>query len=132
MYGTVTQLSYLCGILYFVYSNLNFMFPGERDRVKCWYCNGGLQNWEYEDSPWIEHAKWFPSCQNLQQKRGVKFVYHHLSAFPHLSRPIIARQEGSPLVQDQRQLGINSPVRQPARCLEIIDPRVGVQITLIN
>jgi len=33
---------------------------GERDRVKCWYCNGGLQNWERNDVPWEEHAKWFP------------------------------------------------------------------------
>lgn len=37
-----------------------FFFLGERDRVKCWYCNGGIQNWEYDDDPWIEHAKWFP------------------------------------------------------------------------
>ena len=33
---------------------------GERDRVKCWYCNGGMQNWERNDIPWEEHAKWFP------------------------------------------------------------------------
>ena len=38
-----------------------FFFLGERDRVKCWYCNGGLQNWEPEDEPWTEHAKWFPT-----------------------------------------------------------------------
>ena len=38
-----------------------FFFLGERDRVKCWYCNGGLQNWELDDEPWIEHAKWFPT-----------------------------------------------------------------------
>ena len=37
-----------------------FFFLGERDRVKCWYCNGGLQNWDYNDDPWTEHAKWFP------------------------------------------------------------------------
>ena len=38
-----------------------FYFLGERDRVKCWYCNGGLQNWEPMDEPWREHAKWFPT-----------------------------------------------------------------------
>ena len=38
-----------------------FYFLGERDRVKCWYCNGGLQNWEPMDEPWKEHAKWFPT-----------------------------------------------------------------------
>ena len=40
--------------------NAGFFHLGERDRVKCWYCNGGLQNWDYEDDPWREHAKWFP------------------------------------------------------------------------
>jgi len=36
-------------------------YLGERDRVKCWYCNGGLQNWDPDDEPWTEHAKWFPT-----------------------------------------------------------------------
>ena len=35
-------------------------FSGDRDRAKCWYCNGGLQNWEANDEPFTEHAKWFP------------------------------------------------------------------------
>ena len=38
-----------------------FFFLGDRDRVKCWYCNGGLQNWDPDDEPWTEHAKWFPT-----------------------------------------------------------------------
>ena len=38
-----------------------FFFLGYRDRVKCWYCNGGLQNWDFDDEPWTEHAKWFPT-----------------------------------------------------------------------
>ena len=43
-----------------------FYFLGERDRVKCWYCNGGLQNWEPLDEPWREHAKWFPTYVSRQ------------------------------------------------------------------
>ena len=42
-------------------SRAGFFFLGERDRVKCWYCNGGLQNWDPDDEPWTEHAKWFPT-----------------------------------------------------------------------
>ena len=38
----------------------HFSSLGQRDRVKCWYCNGGLQNWERDDDAWTEHAKWFP------------------------------------------------------------------------
>ena len=42
-------------------SRAGFFFLGDRDRVKCWYCNGGLQNWDPDDEPWTEHAKWFPT-----------------------------------------------------------------------
>ena len=34
-----------------------FFFIVECDRVKCWYCNGGLHNWECMDDPGVEHAK---------------------------------------------------------------------------
>ena len=57
---------------YFVVDNdsifsLRFLFfkflhfrIGDKDRAKCFYCNGGLQNWDPEDEPFTEHAKWFP------------------------------------------------------------------------
>ena len=30
-------------------------FLGVRGRVKCWYCDQGLHNWEYIDNLWVEH-----------------------------------------------------------------------------
>ena len=51
-------------------SQAGLYYLGERDRVKCWYCNGGLQNWARFDNPWFEHAKWFPTCEYLLQKKG--------------------------------------------------------------
>lgn len=32
------------------------------DRVTCFYCGGMLWNWESDDVPEEEHAKWFPTC----------------------------------------------------------------------
>ena len=64
-----------------------FFFLNVRDRVKCWYCNGGLQNWEYDDDPWYEHAKWFPSCEFLLEKKGHDFVSDIVALFPNLRRP---------------------------------------------
>ena len=26
-------------------------------QVKCFYCDGGLRNWQPEDAPWVEHAR---------------------------------------------------------------------------
>lgn len=33
---------------------------GQQDKVRCFFCYGGLQSWEQGDDPWTEHAKWFP------------------------------------------------------------------------
>ena len=44
------------------------------DYVKCFYCDGGLCNWELGDDPWIEHAKWFPDCEFVQLNKSRIFV----------------------------------------------------------
>ena len=64
-------------------------YIGERDRVRCWYCNGGLQHWEAKDVPWFEHAKWFPLCEYILQKKGAEFVCEITFQFQNLSRPAI-------------------------------------------
>lgn len=47
---------------------------GFQDCVRCFYCGGGLKNWEYGDSPWVEHARWYPNCAYLKQVKGEDFV----------------------------------------------------------
>lgn len=37
-----------------------FIYLGVEDKLKCFYCNGGLQRWQKDESPWFEHAKWYP------------------------------------------------------------------------
>uniref|UniRef100_A0A452VB56 RING-type E3 ubiquitin transferase n=1 Tax=Ursus maritimus TaxID=29073 RepID=A0A452VB56_URSMA len=37
-----------------------FFHTGQQDKVRCFFCYGGLQSWEQGDDPWTEHAKWFP------------------------------------------------------------------------
>ncbi|PIO23032.1 hypothetical protein AB205_0041220, partial [Aquarana catesbeiana] len=41
-------------------SQAGFFFTGTRDTVQCFSCGGCLGNWEENDDPWKEHAKWFP------------------------------------------------------------------------
>nr|XP_026695219.1 zinc finger protein isoform X1 [Ciona intestinalis]XP_026695220.1 zinc finger protein isoform X1 [Ciona intestinalis] len=72
-----------------------FFYLGERDRVKCWYCNGGLQNWDPDDEPWTEHAKWFPTCEFLIRSKGPDFVHHMVSLYPNLPRPILQTAQGA-------------------------------------
>jgi len=61
-------------------------YLGTRDKVKCWYCNAGLQNWALYDDPWFEHAKWFPTCEFVLRNKGPEFVEGVSSRFPNLGR----------------------------------------------
>ncbi|CAL1545892.1 unnamed protein product, partial [Lymnaea stagnalis] len=48
--------------------------PGYGDCARCFYCGGGLRNWEDEDDVWVEHARWFPKCAYIRQQMGQVFV----------------------------------------------------------
>lgn len=50
------------------------MLPGTNDHVNCFHCGSGLRNWEPEDDPWLEHARWFPQCRFLLLMKGEQFV----------------------------------------------------------
>lgn len=51
-----------------------FFYTGLLDKVKCFYCALCLGDWEDEDDPWNEHAKWFMSCSYVHLKKGNEFV----------------------------------------------------------
>lgn len=61
------------GFLYENNDELKFS-EGYRDKVRCFHCDGGLRNWDPEDEPWYEHAKWFPTCPYLLLVKGQEFV----------------------------------------------------------
>ncbi|XP_076084113.1 baculoviral IAP repeat-containing protein 3-like isoform X3 [Mytilus galloprovincialis] len=51
-----------------------FLFAGYHDYTRCFFCGGGLRNWETGDDPWVEHARWFPKCTYLRQNKGDAFI----------------------------------------------------------
>lgn len=53
-----------------------FYFTKLSDECNCFYCGGGLKDWESTDEPWTEHARWFPKCEWLIQQRGHFFIAH--------------------------------------------------------
>ncbi|CAK8686354.1 unnamed protein product [Clavelina lepadiformis] len=104
-------------------ANAGMYYLGVRDRVKCWYCNGGLQNWERDDDPWEEHAKWFPQCEFVLQQKGPDYVHGLVSRFPNLKRPII-RNPANPTAQLRNfQSGSNTSSGYLNTPPLIIDPR---------
>ncbi|OWF41341.1 uncharacterized protein LOC110462612 [Mizuhopecten yessoensis] len=51
-----------------------FFYAGYGDYVRCFFCGGGLRNWEPGDDPWVEHARWFPRCAYVKQNKGQTFI----------------------------------------------------------
>ena len=75
------------------------MCSGNRDRTKCFYCDGGLEKWGFNDDPWEEHAKWYPHCEFLKSSKGPLYVHRVLSRFPNLNRPVMNTSANTRTVQ---------------------------------
>ncbi|VDI50276.1 baculoviral IAP repeat-containing protein 7/8 [Mytilus galloprovincialis] len=51
-----------------------FFFTGSDDHCRCFFCGGGLKNWEPGDEPWVEHARWYQKCAFVRQCKGDRFI----------------------------------------------------------
>lgn len=51
-----------------------FFYTGQGDKTKCFYCDGGLKDWENDDIPWEQHARWFDRCAYVQLVKGRDYV----------------------------------------------------------
>ena len=71
------------------FADAGFYYLGDQDRVNCFYCNGGLKNWEPTDDPFQEHTKGHPLCEYILKKRGVEFVKNEVKKYLDLKHPII-------------------------------------------
>ncbi|XP_061171127.1 baculoviral IAP repeat-containing protein 3-like [Saccostrea echinata] len=67
-----------------------FFYDGKGDNTRCFFCGGGLRNWEVEDDPWVEHARFFSKCTFVRQERGQQFIdafYHRDKEMEENSEP---------------------------------------------
>ncbi|KAL3883074.1 hypothetical protein ACJMK2_029367 [Sinanodonta woodiana] len=55
-------------------ADAGFYYTGLQDVVRCFACDGGLKNWDPEDDPWIEHARWFSQCPFVKRVKGQQFI----------------------------------------------------------
>ncbi|XP_060072841.1 baculoviral IAP repeat-containing protein 2-like [Ylistrum balloti] len=75
-----------------------FFYAGYEDYVRCFFCGGGLRNWEPGDDPWVEHARWFPRCTFVKLNKGQTFINLVLQRHRELTLPneyINTRQSGT-------------------------------------
>ena len=47
-----------------------FYYAGNDNTVICFYCGGSLQKWGVNDTPKVEHSRWFPNCLYAKQLCG--------------------------------------------------------------
>lgn len=60
-------------------SDAGFFYTMKGDRVKCFSCGGGLRDWDENDVPWEQHARWFGHCEYLLLVKGQEYVDEILS-----------------------------------------------------
>ena len=51
-----------------------FFYTGKSDQVYCYQCGGGIYKWIPGEDPWIEHAKFYPTCEYLLLVKSKNFV----------------------------------------------------------
>lgn len=57
-----------------ILSRAGFFYTGKGDRTLCFACGVGLKDWEKDDEPWQEHAKWSSNCEYLIFCKGKEYV----------------------------------------------------------
>ncbi|XP_060585987.1 E3 ubiquitin-protein ligase XIAP-like [Ruditapes philippinarum] len=110
-----------------------FFFCGTQDLVRCFFCGGGMKNWEYGDSPWIEHARWFSTCAYLKQCKGEDFV--NLCQMSNMTFPTQNNfqvrdldSQQTNLVADQHIKDVNSIAAKRVLDMGYTQPQVEVAI----
>ncbi|CAK9799602.1 Apoptosis inhibitor IAP [Anthophora plagiata] len=66
-------------------ADAGFYYTGKGDQTLCYHCGGGLKDWEPEDDPWEQHAKWFSKCYYLLMVQGQDYVNKTIGR--HISPP---------------------------------------------
>ena len=88
-------------------ADAGFYYIGLSDQTKCFYCEGGLRNWQPEDDPWTEHARWFSKCGYVRLIKGDDFIAKCLNERPP-QPPMAATGSSNQLTNQQPPFSVNS------------------------
>lgn len=72
-----------------------FFYAGFGDNVKCFFCDGGLKNWEPGDNPWEEHTRWYPSCPFVKSVKGEQYILSVQSKYNIATGQVLASSVNS-------------------------------------
>ncbi|KAH9508099.1 hypothetical protein Btru_052848 [Bulinus truncatus] len=84
-----------------------FYYAGYSDCVRCFHCGGGIFNWEVGDNAWVEHARWFPRCQYILQKKVTA-----VELFETTNQIVNETTSTAPVSQDVHSRGVDGIVHE--------------------
>jgi len=103
-----------------------FYYIGLSDQTKCFYCDGGLRNWQPEDDPWTEHARWFSKCGFVRLIKGDEFILRCINDKPPEAYPVDT--ERKIITKEQVKACMTSPVVQQALSMGVEQSRINMAI----
>jgi len=109
-------------------SEAGFFYIGLSDQVKCFYCDGGLRNWQPEDDPWTEHSRWFSECGFVRLVKGDEFISKCINSHPPVpvqGVPVVSRDRSRNAVSEtELQQMMSSPLVHQVLAMGIDSTRV--------
>lgn len=107
-------------------ADAGFYYIGCSDQVKCFYCDGGLRNWQPEDVPWVEHARWFSKCVFVRLVKGDEFIMKCLAERPPEKVGVAAN--GSPVSEEEVRRAMSQAIVRQVLSMGIDASRVKMAI----
>lgn len=108
-------------------ADAGFYYIGCSDQVKCFYCDGGLRNWQPEDIPWVEHARWFSKCVFVRLVKGDDFIMKCLAEKPP-EKVGVAGSRGRQVTEEEVRRAMSQAIVRQVLSMGIDASRVKMAI----
>jgi len=109
-------------------ADAGFYYIGLSDQVKCFYCDGGLRNWQPEDMPWVEHARWFSRCVFVRLVKGDEYVKKCLLERPPEKGAGMSLDKPRPVTEEDIRRAMSKAIVRQVLSMGIEHSRVKMAI----
>jgi len=109
-------------------ADAGFYYIGLSDQVKCFYCDGGLRNWQPEDMPWVEHARWFSRCVFVRLVKGDDYVKKCLLERPPEKGAGMSLDKPRPVTEEDIRRAMSQAIVRQVLSMGIEHSRVKMAI----
>ena len=109
-------------------ADAGFYYIGLSDQVKCFYCDGGLRNWQQDDEPWKEHARWFNKCVFVRLVKGDGYIQQCLLERPPESAALQSQSGPRAVTEEEVRRAMSAAIVKQVLSMGIDHSRVKMAI----